>query len=978
MFSYSYVQFAEVAGRKQELRLQQQQRQNSIYMKAYDLIGLDFLANVSYPNGTGHPKASLMPPSGPANLAVAIRQPNANLTQLHFSLRENNCLNWSCLSFSASIEAVGINRSISSALGWKNENKVHLLSGSFSSVPANSSIWGIINTSSSLTIDGLFNFTSSNAKMAVGLGLNTKKISATSSLLIANQQIYKAELSGSHQLFQQGNLSFTLFTQNQKSPHVFTSRAQLGKWRANITGDLLLVGKHKPHHVSVAGSLGKYFANFDFLTEIAGHDKPYIMGVSGSYDNGYINGSATVHLPDILKRWNLLLNAAVGKWFTNISAELHEEGKAVPHSMDVQATVRIPLNSHTRSKWQGHVMGNLLVSGMNKPHHLKIHGLLGKNIVNLIALAVVAEHSLPYQIAFNGSYNNGKVNSFAMFHLPDILKRHDLLIHVTVSKLFSYASFILHQEGKRVPHKLQMGGSITSELVHMFGLLRVPGNRKPYTLSLKNKMSKWHLQSSLRIHLANREKPNYLNVSGRFDNGSGAIVGRVFLNTHGLLTHYNNLPKDSYARFLAQLSNMFYQPRQTQDNHMRVTGNVGKWYSNNILVFAQRARDNHGYSLNFNGSISKWYVNATAFLLNGRHSLQHRVHVSGSMGKWFLNGRAFFHNANYIRPYHIDLNSAAGGLWINRSDDFDKQPHRIYTDRSTGYLWINGNASYHNANDELPHRIYLKSSVNRQMIKGIASYHHPHHEQPYVALVNGSFGKNWIKGSASYHHTTDRQPYRVFVNGSVGKFWVNGSASYYHAPDRRPYQVLLNGSVGQLWVNGSASFSMPKNEIPHHARLIGVAGKWFINVSSTLSLQLRKWNKQYLNSSMLLAGRAVKVSLNSSIFELTAVKRFLKVLGKGDHQLANQDGEETFTSDSVKFDEDCRSRKTFSFISWQDKHCRSKFKLEICSSNCRPVYDAPKKAEFYCFGGDEWKEEQLGNISSVTLSHNHVMECQRK
>jgi hypothetical protein len=27
MFSYSYVQFAEVAGRKQELRLQQQQRQ---------------------------------------------------------------------------------------------------------------------------------------------------------------------------------------------------------------------------------------------------------------------------------------------------------------------------------------------------------------------------------------------------------------------------------------------------------------------------------------------------------------------------------------------------------------------------------------------------------------------------------------------------------------------------------------------------------------------------------------------------------------------------------------------------------------------------------------------------------------------------------------------------------------------------------------------------------------------------------------
>lgn len=742
--------------------------------------------------------ATLVPLSGPANLTVSIRRPNANLSKLQFSFRKSD-LKWASVSVDSSLVAVGVNRSIDGSLQWKLENKVFVLNSSILSALANSSTFFIVNTSSPFTIDSHFNFNSSLANMTIGMGLNSTNFNANSSLFIAKHRIYEAELNASRQSFSQGNLSFILFIRDRKSPHLFNLTGHLSKWYANITGDLLLSGKSEPHHVNIGGSFGKYFANLTGLFMMAGHCMPYQMGFNGSYHNGSVSGWAMIDLPHILKRQDLLLNATVGKWFADVSALLHQEGKPVPHKVDIRGTV-------------------------------------GNN----------------------------------------------------VSK--------------------------------MFGLLLLSGQTKPHTLSMSNTMGKWYLHSLAHLHIANRTKPNYLNVTGRFTDGS--VTGKVFLDTYDLFKyyHHNELPSNSFKRFFAKVSNGLHQPKYTRDHRVKFEGKLDKWYSN-ITALLRLAKDKHEHQLNFNGSFAKWYINASAFLLPHGQKVPHRVHLSGNMGKWFLNGSAFFQNASESYPYNVVLNG------------------------SVGKLWVNGSVSYHHA-EEQPHRVYL----------------------------NGSVGKLWIHGNASYYHAHKEQPYNVYVNGSVGKFWINGSASYHHGPDKRPYTLSLNGSVGKVWVNGSAAFQMARDQEPHRASLRGVVGKWFINVSSTLHLQLNDWDEHYLNSNISLVGRAIKLSANSSLLGLSAVKNFLRIDGKLDGQKVEQ--KIIVMEVDTVMQRKCKSTKQF--VSRDEKRCVSRRRHDVCMEGCEPIYGATRVEEFRCLSIDDWDELKAHNISLVQLEFRPVLHCRRK
>jgi hypothetical protein len=228
---------------------------------------------------------------------------------------------------------------------------------------------------------------------------------------------------------------------------------------------------------------------------------------------------------------------------------------------------------------------------------------------------------------------------------------------------------------------------------------------------------------------------------------------------------------------------------------------------------------------------------------------------------------------------------------------------------------------------------------------------------PHKGHIAWNVGKWFVDGTGSLKLPQNEHPYQGHVMCSYGNTSINTSAFYQDADAERPYRMLVNGSFGNFWVNGSGSFQMPHNLKPFQTSLKGEVGKWFINISSTIDLDVNSsiWNDtHYLDSNMSLAGRAIKISANSSLIGLRAVKTFLQIDDHGSHSILDITDQQTKAPKSVD-STNCTILKKFLKVQFDDKTCRSAKKHRICSYGCEEVYntDKVKIDVFHCVHDDE-------------------------
>ena len=540
--------------------------------------------------------ASLLPPAGPANLTVTLRRPNANLSALIFTLKKSD-LTLKSFSVNATLVAVGINRSINSSLAWKVEKKSFLLNGSLSCALANSSALVLVNTSHPFTIDSHVTFNSSLANFAVGIGLNSTNVNANSSLVVGKHRIYQAELNTSRQSFQQGNLSFNLFIQEQKLPHSLTMNLVLRKWYANLTGQLLLSGKSEPHQVVIGGSFGKYYANFTGLFEMAGHCAPYKMAFNGSYLKGNVSSWAMLDLPDILKRQDVYVKATVGKWFADSYAAIYQVGRKLPHRIHATGNV---------NKGLVNMSASLLKAGQNDPHYLLLESKLSKWSIKSVLLLKRVNKTVN-KLRITGTFAKGQVTGNATFDALDLFKLYNesKLPSNKVKRVLAKISNALHQPSDR-PHQVWINGTLNKWYSDVSATVHLARDKLPHYLNFNGSFAKWYINGTLLLLPKGQSVPHIIHLSGN--------MGKWFLNG----------------------SVFFHNASYSRPYRIDLNGSVGKlWIDTNVSY--HHAPDERPYRVCLNGSVGKLWVNASSCFQLPRDKKPHHATLKGIVGKWFVN-----------------------------------------------------------------------------------------------------------------------------------------------------------------------------------------------------------------------------------------------------------------------------------------------------------------------------------------------------
>ena len=137
-------------------------------------------------------------------------------------------------------------------------------------------------------------------------------------------QVHHLNLKGSldNKWYKHINASAVFLADGERVPYQGHIVGTVGKWFVEGSASLKLPQNKRPYQGHLMCSVGKLWINTSAFYLDAHSERPYRMSLNGSVGNLWVNGSASFQMPHNLKPYQTSLKGEVGKWFINVSSTI--------------------------------------------------------------------------------------------------------------------------------------------------------------------------------------------------------------------------------------------------------------------------------------------------------------------------------------------------------------------------------------------------------------------------------------------------------------------------------------------------------------------------------------------------------------------------------------------------------------------------------------------------------------------------------